>query len=459
MNDNQTRKKIPVSIRADISQLAKNNRRALEILIPAVKIMDSIYLDQRNNTPFYPVDLSKEEFEKYIKQHPEQKSELKSHVTIVRRIEEGLKAIPYSEVYKEPLFEVSEFLKRAARPVSNPRLKKFLFGRAQAFLSNNYRENDIDWIRVVDAPFELTIGPYEEYDDKLMALKRSFQGILGVTLRDENKKIKQYQELAKEFDRSLGRRFNYKPSGALTPMAVIDEILTSGSALLDNFIPMAYNLPNDEDIHKEVGTKKVFIKNVMTTKFENITKVIAERVLPQEFLLVLNPEMYLLLIVGHELAHGLGFYAKGEAFGELSHSLEESKADIFGIIFLYFLAQKKIIKREQAVAGAILHVTDSLRQLRFGLNEAHAFGSLIQYQWLKTFGALDFKGKRLFFRPDLLEAAFGELGKEFVDLCQSESYSEAKAFVKKWGRTLDELKPILEKLQDIPVDIDPIYEY
>lgn len=459
MTDNQLRKNIPVSIWADISQLEKNDREALEILIPAVKMMDSIYLDQKNNTPFYPTDLSKEEFEGYIKQHPEQESELKSPVTIIRRTEGGLRAIPYSEIYREPLSEASELLKKASQLVSCQSLKKFLEGRAQAFLSNHYRENDIDWIRVVDAPFEITIGPYEEYDDKLMALKRSFQGILGLTLGDENQKIKQYQELAKEFDQFLGRQFHYKPSGALTPMVVIDEILSSGFALLHGFKPMAYNLPNDEDIHEEVGTKKVFIKNVMDAKLENITKVIAERVLPRKFLSVLDPEVYLLLIVGHELAHGLGFYAKGKAFGELGHGLEESKADIFGILFLYFLVQKKVIKKEQAVAAAILHITDSLRQLRFGLDEAHAFGSLIQYQWLKTFGALDFKKGKLFFNLNLLKSAFEELGKQFIILCRSENYSKIKAFTERWGRVPDGLRSLLEKLQDIPVDIDPIYDY
>lgn len=454
--EEQEEKRVAVRIHADTSQLDPRDHLALPDLIKAVKAMDELYRHQLK-TGFYPPGFTKEKFEEYLTRHPKQKKALESPFTVVKAMGNSLRAIPYSEIYKDRLASIRAWLKDAARCIHHAALKKFLAHRSESFRSNDFRTTDIEWIKVAcDAPLELTIGPFEDYNDTMIGIKRSFEGILGINLHAETQKIHHYQALAKKFDRHLGKRFDYTPDDTITPMIVIDEIVAGGFTHIGSR-PMAYALPNDPDIQKTVGSKKVFIKNVISAKFEHIARPIAKRILSAERSSILDPELYLLIFVGHEISHDIGLREK-YAFKELGHSLEESKADVLGIMFLRFLAQNHVITRENCRNAAVVHTIDLLRQLRFGIEDAHAFGALLQLEWLIENGALKILNRELAICPEKLEPAFESLGCQFIELYKNATYQRANAFIQKWGVADPNLKQLLKTLENIPVDIKPVFK-
>ncbi|MDA2935740.1 hypothetical protein MYX06_00765 [Patescibacteria group bacterium AH-259-L05] len=464
---------IRAPIRADISHLGEDDRKVLRLLIKAVDQINPIYLaqmrqdleetgdvfDRSRGNNFYPPDLTREEFDAYLKVHPEDKEALLSPFTNVERDGDRLRAILYSEVYQEQLDEIAQLLEQAAEFTDHSQFKKFLLGKAHAFRTNGFKQIDKEWVRCVGAPFELIIGPYESYDDSLFSIKRDFEGIVGVVKKEVNQMAQYYQQFAIEFDAYLGKNYGYMPRNTLIPMVVIDEVMASGGALY-GFVPMACNLPNDKDIHEQVGSKKTFMRNVMDAKFNLLTLPIAKRVLSSEAVSVLNKDLYFLFVLGHELSHGISIrFGDRKEFLDFGPSFEEAKADVFGILFLFFLADQGIIEQDIAKNAVISRVVDGLRQVRLSLEEAHAVATLVQYNWLLKHGAFRFSGQGFEFNPDCFHSAISTLGDEFYKLSQANDYEVVKQFVDKWGGVPDEIRRMCKSLKGIPIDIDPVFDY
>ncbi len=219
---------IPVEIKFDSSLLSKKDMTAVKKLFYASQLIDSIFLDQvyskneeiRNKLEassaeedklkleyfrimfgpfdrlddhkpfigtdkkpiganFYPEDMTKEEFEKWIKDNPKDEKAFTTEFTVIRRENGKLVAIPYSEYLKDKLTEASNLLKEAAEYSDNPSLKKYLLSRADAFLSNDYYQSDMDWMDLKDNNIEVVIGPYEVYEDEMFNYKASFESFLN----------------------------------------------------------------------------------------------------------------------------------------------------------------------------------------------------------------------------------------------------------------------------------------
>lgn len=465
-----SQKHIPVRLTADLSHLSANDREVLFLLAEAVSRVNPIYLHQMNqdlektgvfdkekNNNYYPEGTSVKEVEEYLGKFPLERNALLSPFTVVEKGPGGFIAIPYSEYYQESLRFISAFLEEAAELTENVSFKTFLLSKAEAFRSNRYRQSDIDWVLVSGAPLELTIGPYECYEDNLFGVKRDIEAMLGVVLQKETAEAQLYQGQVLNFDAHLGQRYGYTPLTTLTPMIVMDEVLAGGHPLY-GYVPMAYNLPNEPDIHQEVGSKKVFVRNVMRAKAELITMRIAERVLDPGLFALLEPSIFMKHTIGHESSHGLSFKFEAENFLTLGSPLEEGKADLFGMSFLYYLAGKGIVSMQVAKLAVIGNLTDSLRQFRFGVEEAHAIGSLIQYNWFLHSGAMKFGGNGLEFEPELFEQTIESLGDALYALSQTRDVGIAQTFVDTWGRVPDEVREMIGRFDDIPVDIDPVFE-
>ena len=207
---------IPVEIKYDTTLLSVKDKIVLGKLYLASKIMDDIFLNQvysknemiknklrssdnipsqlqleyfnmmagpfdrlNNDEPFfgselkplganfYPEDMSRKEFTKWIKNHPEDEINFTSEFTVIRRDGDKLIAIPFSEFYKDKLTEAANLLREAADQCNNESLKNYLTLRANAFKSNDYFESDLAWMDVKDNLIEVVIGPYEVYEDGL----------------------------------------------------------------------------------------------------------------------------------------------------------------------------------------------------------------------------------------------------------------------------------------------------
>lgn len=468
----KSREHVPVPIRADISHLTQNDRHILSLLIAAAELVNPIYLkqmrqdleatrgifDESRESNYYPEGMTREDIKAYIDLHPEERAGILSPFTVVEKKGERLTAIPYSDYYHGYLASISTLLEEAAIGTENDSFKTFLKRKAQAFLTNQYRQSDVEWVRVTGAPFELIIGPYEDYDDHLFGVKRDIHAILGIVLPEETQEAENvFQEHIAEFDAFLSRRYGYTASTTMTPMIVMDEIFAAGHPWY-SYVPMAYNLPNDSDIQQEVGSKKVFVRNVMKAKMELITKSIAEIVLSPSVAALLESSTLKDFVIGHEASHGLSFRFDGDNFLDLGSPLEEGKADIFGMMFLYFLAYRGIIEKEKAEKAVIANLTDGLRQIRFGIDEAHAIGTLIQYNWFLKYGAMRLSGRGIEFEPNLFGPTLYGLGDEFYALSQTRDHKAAQQFVRKWGGVPDEVRKIISSFEGIPVDIDPLFD-
>src|SRR3989344_2048894 len=449
--------KIKVSIRANLGGLSKEEKWSLRELQKTAGIIDSLYLKQSpkpEKIDFYPKGLTKEKFEKYLKSHPRERKELESHFTVVRGDLKNLKAIPYSEFYKTDLDKLVGIIINVAKKTKDIKFKRYLLTKADGFRTNDFSKSDLQWINL-KSPIELTIGPYEEYDDFVWGTKRSFELVLSVAIKREKKKVVKFQKWAGDFDKVWAKKYKYKVNGSARTMLIVDEVMAGGHSRI-GFIPMAYNLPNDTWIRQKYGSKQVFMRNVMHAKFNNITRKVADIVVDKKIANSFNADDYILSIIRHELAHGFGVYCKN-GLRELGHGLEEAKADVYGIVFLYWLADKGYISQKTTFAAAVSKTIDGLRQIRFGQKEAHAIGAVIQYRWLMNCGALKIMSGKFVIDQDKLRMGQESLSEVFADLAFSEDYQKAKKFIAKWGTEIPEFKPIIKKMSKLSIDIIPVF--
>ena len=255
---------------------------------------------------YYPVDITREEFEAWIEAHPEDEDAMRSLFTVVRREGDGLTTVPYSEYYWEFLGPAAEKLRAAAALTDNESLKTFLESRADAFGTDDYYESDKAWMDL-DSTVEVTIGPYEVYEDALFAYKAAFEAFVTVDVPEESAKLSRYKEMLPWLERNLPIPDEHKnfDRGTESPIRVVDVLFVGGDSK-SGIQTLAFNLPNDERVREEKGSKKVMLRNILQAKFDQILVPIAQRVLvPEEadrvaFVSFFNESLH------HELSHGLG---------------------------------------------------------------------------------------------------------------------------------------------------------
>ena len=234
---------------------------------------------------FYPEDMSKEEFEKWVSGLPgAEKEKALGFFTVIERdirskTDRPLKIVPYSSAYASDLERAAKLLEEAAALTPNASLKTFLNLRAKAFLSDDYYASDVAWMEL-DAPIDVTIGPYETYNDELFGYKAAFEAY--ITLRDdaETAKLKNFADHLQEIENNLplDARYRNPKLGALAPIRVVNEVFAAGDGA-HGVRTAAFNLPNDERVVKAKGSKRVMLKNVQEAKFEAILEPIAGRML------------------------------------------------------------------------------------------------------------------------------------------------------------------------------------
>ncbi|HEX6640449.1 MAG TPA: peptidase, partial [Thermoanaerobaculia bacterium] len=231
---------------------------------------------------FYPADLTKEEMEKYIAAHPDQKDALQGLFTVVRREGGNLTTIPYSKYYAKQLEPAAAKLREAANLTDNVSLKTYLTKLADAFGKDNYRDSDMAWMDL-DGPIEVVIGPYEVYEDALFNYKAAFESFITVVDRGETDKLSVYAQHLPGMEQNLPIPDEYKnPNrGTESPLRVVQELYTAGDARR-GVQTAAFNLPNDEYVREKKGSKKVLLKNVMDAKYRLSGEPIANRVLTPE---------------------------------------------------------------------------------------------------------------------------------------------------------------------------------
>ncbi|HXX26825.1 MAG TPA: hypothetical protein VEI99_00100 [Terriglobales bacterium] len=524
----------PTPIRVDTSKLSPGDQRALVKLIEAARVLNQVFLRQlwsgnlelyarleRDSTAlgkarrdyfwlnkgpwseldgyqaflpgvpprkppganFYPESMTKEIFEQWVAQLPAQEQQqAKGFFTVIHTkgtmapAPNSLFSEPYSQEYADDLARSAGLLREAAILTDNDSLKKFLNLRADAFGSNDYYESDLAWMDL-DAPLDITIGPYETYNDELFGYKAAFEAYVNLRNDSETRKLSLFTEHLQEIEDHLPIDPGYRNPklGTAAPIRVVDEILSAGDGA-HGVQSAAYNLPNDDRVVQQKGSKRVMLKNVQEAKFRSVLLPIARKMLTQDAMVDVSFEPFFTHILAHELMHGLGPHqikvqgrdsTPREELKDLYAPIEEAKADVTGLFALQYLMDHakeseigKLLPSDEAAARQLYttYLASSFRSLRFGLNDAHGKGMALQFNWLRDQGAFVKLGNQTF-SIDLtkMKTAVAELDHELLTLEAQGDYDGAKKLLDRLGVIRPELTEALKKLEGIPTDIDPIF--
>ena len=506
-------------ISADISKLSSGDKKALDKIIEAARLMDPIYLrqvwlgnvellkkletdtttagkerlhyfrinmgpwslldtnesfieDAPQKKPvganYYPEDMTKEEFNKWIAALSEKEREqaIGFFSTIHRNPDRTLQIVPYSKEYREWLKPTSRLLKDAAGLTENKTLKKFLSTRADAFLSNDYYASDVAWMEL-DAPIDLTIGPYETYMDEVFGYKAAFE--VFVTLRDdaESAKLTKFSGYLQDIENNLPLDSKYRNPklGAMSPIRVVEVVYAAGEGNR-GVQTAAFNLPNDEKVIRDKGSKRVMLKNMQEAKFVKVLIPISNVVLEPAQQSKVSFEAFFTHILAHELMHGLGPHnitVNGKATNvrkelkDLYSAIEEAKADITGLFALQYLVDKGLLGKKMEDEMYTTYLASAFRSVRFGINEAHGKGVSLIFNYLTDEAAIWIDEKAGTFSIDetRIKKAVEKLTRAILTLEAEGSYSNAKEMLDTYGVVRPEMQKALDRLRDIPVDIEP----
>ncbi len=416
---------------------------------------------------YYPTDLSKKAFNQWLEEHPDDKESFESLFTVIRRDGDRLVAVPYSEAYREWLEPAAEHLRRAAALTRNDSLKRFLEARAEAFLSDDYYESDMDWMDL-DSPVEITIGPYETYEDGLFGYKAAFEAFVTVTLPEESAALERFKDLLPWLERNLPIPDEHKnlDRGTESPIRVVDELYVGGDSKA-GVQTLAFNLPNDERVREAKGSKKVLLRNVLRAKYDKVLVPIAERVLASDQIDRVTFDAYMAEVLHHELGHGLGpgkITVDGREtevrleLKDLYSTLEEAKSDVMGVYNILALIDRGEIAGELRQTLEPTYVAGLFRSARFGVHEAHGLGVISQFNYLLEKGALEIDDSGRFRAvSERFPDAIAELLRDMLMLQAAGDYEGTALFLETYGRPSPELLDALARLEDVPVDIRPIY--
>jgi hypothetical protein len=424
---------------------------------------------------FYPEDMSKEEFESWVRTlSPQEKEKAEGFFTVIRRdADRKLKIVPYSQEYKADLALAARLLREAAALTGNASLKKFLTTRAAAFLTDDYFESDMAWMDL-DAPLDITFGPYETYNDELFGYKAAFEAYINLRDDQETEKLAFLSQHLQEIENNLPEDPQYRAKlGALAPIRVVNEVFAAGDGA-HGVQTAAYNLPNDDKVVQQKGSKRVMLKNIQEAKFKSTLEPISKVVLQPAAQKDLSFELFFTQTVAHELTHGLGPHQIKVGgrdtnprleLKELYSAIEEAKADVTGLFALQYLMT-------QADKGAIqaplphgpdaerqlytTYLASSFRTLRFGLQDAHAKGMAVQFNYFLDKGAFVANSDGTF-SVDLsrIKDAVASLDREFLTLEATGDYEGAKKLMSEMMVMRPEVQKALERLKSVPTDIEP----
>lgn len=427
---------------------------------------------------FYPENMTKEEFESWVKTlSPEERAQAEGFFTVIRRDGKGkLTIVPYSQEYKTDLDRAGKLLREAAALTGNQSLKKFLTTRADAFASNDYYESDIAWMDL-DAPLDITLGPYETYNDELFGYKAAFEAYINLRDEQASERLAFLGQHLQDIEDNLPEDPQYRVAklGAAAPIRVVNEVFAAGDGN-HGVQTAAYNLPNDDKVVQLKGSKRVMLKNVQEAKFKSTLLPISKVVLQPAAQKDLSFDLFFTHIVAHELSHGLGPHqikVDGRETNprlelkELYSAIEEAKADVTGLFALqHLMTQADQGKIQMPIphgpdAERQLYTTylaSSFRTLRFGLQDAHAKGMAIQFNYFLDKGAYAENPDGTYsVNVSKMKDAVNSLDHEFLTIEATGDYNGAKKMLTELSVVRPETQKTLERLKSLPTDIEPVF--
>ncbi|MDZ7756888.1 dipeptidyl-peptidase 3 family protein [Rhodohalobacter sp.] len=494
----------PFELNADLSQLSDNQREMISLLIDAAEameevfwmqaygnrdqLMDSLESDEERrfaeinygpwdrlngNEPFvdgfgpkplganfYPADMSKDEFEAW---DSATKDDL---YTIVRRDDDGeLITIPYHEAYSVQHRFAAEKLREAAELAEDPGLKNYLELRAEALLTDDYQESDMAWLDMKDNMIEVVIGPIETYEDRLYGYKAAHETFVLIKDMEWSERLSKYAAVLPELQRGLPVPDEYKTEepGTDSDLNAYDAVYYAGDANAGSKT-IAINLPNDEEVQLEKGTRRLQLKNSMQAKYDKILVEIADILILEEQRQHLTFDAFFSNTMFHEVAHGLGIKntidgngTVREALKEHASALEEGKADVLGLYMISELRKDGMVTEGQIEDNYTTFVASIFRSIRFGTSSAHGMANLIRFNYFVENGAIQYDEEEEAYRVDFdrIEEVTNQLSEQILTFQGDGDYDGVDAFVEQYGQVGSRLRSSLNRLSEagIPTDI------
>ena len=507
----------PVDLTADVSSLPPNERRALARLVEAARMFDGLFLRQvwagnesmllallgdtselgrarlhyflinkgpwsrlDHNEPFvpgapskppqanfYPAGATKEEIEAWIKTlPPAERTRATGFFTTIRRGPDGrLMAVPYTVEYQGELQRVSELLREAAAHTAQPTLKAYLERRAADLLSNDYYASDVAWMEL-EASIEPTIGPYEVYEDEWFNYKAAFEAFITIRDDEETNKLTRFGAELQEIENNLPIEPKYRNPrlGAMAPIRVVNTVFSAGDANR-GVQTAAFNLPNDERVIEEKGSKRVMLKNNQEAKFRMVLQPISRVALAAADQTKVAFDAFFTHILMHELMHGLGPHritvgsratSVRQELKDTYSAIEEAKADVSGLFALQYLVDKGKLDEAFADTMYLTYLASMFRSIRFGINEAHGRGVAIQLNYFLDHDGVTVAPDGTFaVNPQRIRQNVVDLTRDIMTLQAVGDYAAATQLITTLGVVRPQVQTVLDRLKDVPVDIEP----
>ena len=495
---------VEVELTSDISHLSENQKEMLGYLFDAAKLMEDIYWQEaygdkeellaslndqakkdfvkinygpwerlNDNKPFiegvgpkpaganfYPVDMTKEEFESF---ESEDKTSL---YTLIRRDENGeLMTIPYHEAFKEETDQAIELIKKAAELAEDEGFKKYLELRAEALATDDYFESDLAWMSMKNNKIDFIVGPIENYEDALFGYKAAHESFILIKDMEWSEKLTKFAALLPELQKSLPVDDEYKAEvpGSDSDLGAYDAVYYAGDCNAGSKT-IAINLPNDERVHIEKGSRKLQLKNSMKYKFDKILVPISEMLINEEQRQYVKFDAFFENTMFHEVAHGLGIKNtindKGtvrEAIKEQYSALEEGKADILGLYMVVKLAEMGELGEKDLMDNYVTFMAGLFRSIRFGAASSHGKANMVRFNYFAEKGAFTRDEAKGTYKVDFdkMTEAMNSLGEKILVIQGNGDYEAAKAMVEELGVIKEQLKADLNRINEsgIPRDI------
>ncbi|NWO03422.1 MAG: Zn-dependent hydrolase [Idiomarinaceae bacterium] len=493
----------PYQLKTDLSHLSDEQKKMVGLLIDASKIMDNLFWQQafpgdkqkllnqveekareftvinygpwdrlNNNQPFltgfedkpaganfYPADMTKTEFENA------ELADKDSLYTLLRRDDEGeLKTVAYSEAYKESLTKAADLLREAAELAENEDFSEYLRLRADAFLSNEYQPSDMAWMDMTGNDIDVVIGPIENYEDHLFGYKTAFESYVLVKDKAWSQRLEKYAQYLPQLQEGLPVESAYKAEkpGANAQLNAYDVVYYAGHSNAGSKT-IAINLPNDEEVQLEKGTRRLQLKNAMQAKFDKILVPIAEQLIVPEQREDITFNAFFANTMFHEVAHGLGIKNtlndKGTvraALKEHASALEEGKADILGLYMVTQLFEQGVLAEGELKDYYTTFMASIFRSVRFGASSAHGKANMIRFNYFADAGAFERNASGQYaINMEKMRGAMNSLSEKILTLQGDGDYNGVAELVATLGVVSPQLKADLDKLTDagIPVDV------
>ncbi len=506
--DSELQKKVDefveVELTSDISHLSDNQKVMLSYLFEAAKLMEDIFwkeaygdreallasLDDQaakdfvkinygpwerlnNNKPFlkgfgekpagaqfYPTDMTKEEFEAL---EAEDKTSL---YTLVKRDENGkLYTVPYHKAFKEETNKAIELIKKAAELAEDEGFKKYLELRVEALATDDYFESDLAWMSMKNNKIDFIVGPIENYEDALYGYKAAHESFILIKDLEWSEKLTKFAALLPELQKSLPVADEYKAEvpGSDSDLGAYDAVYYAGDCNAGSKT-IAINLPNDERVHIEKGSRKLQLKNSMRYKFDKILVPISHMLINEEQRQHVKFDAFFENTMFHEVAHGLGIKntinGKGtvrEAIKEQYSALEEGKADILGLFMVVKLAEMGELGEKDLMDNYVTFMAGLFRSIRFGAASSHGKANMVRFNYFAEQGAFTRDETTGTYKVDFdkMTEAMNSLGEKILVIQGNGDYDAAKAMVEELGVIKEQLQSDLNRINEagIPRDI------